>query len=174
VALEPARFWRSSSIQFFSGAGEIFTTLTDKPRNVLFEGQLEDPSAPGHRLYPTRFCRECGHEVHVVTKTEDAEGVLLQDLRSLLLPVVRRYTARRPDSSIAISVSEYSRTMPTQTPPWNTGRSTPSRARRSASASSNHRNGRSRPDVCILTPHHPHPPAVGASLQGFNAPRSAV
>ena len=63
--------------QFISGAGEIFTTLTDKPRNVLFEGQLEDPSAPGHRLYPTRFCRECGHEVHVVTKTEDAEGVLL-------------------------------------------------------------------------------------------------
>ena len=62
--------------RFISGAGEIFTTLTDKPRNVLFEGQLEDPSAPGHRLYPTRFCRECGHEVHVVTKTEDAEGVL--------------------------------------------------------------------------------------------------
>ena len=42
---------------------------------MLFEGQLEDPSAPGHRLYPTRFCRECGHEVHVVTKTEDAEGI---------------------------------------------------------------------------------------------------
>jgi len=62
--------------QFISGAGEIFTTLTGKPRNVLFEGQLEDPSAPGHRLYPTRFCRECGHEVHVITKTEDAEGIL--------------------------------------------------------------------------------------------------
>ena len=62
--------------QFISGAGEVFTTLTEKPRNVLFEGQLEDPSAPGHRLYPTRFCRECGHEVHVVAKTEDAEGAL--------------------------------------------------------------------------------------------------
>jgi Lhr-like helicase len=62
--------------QFISGADEVFTTLTEKPRNVLFEGQLEDPSAPGHRLYPTRFCRECGHEVHVVTKTEDADGVL--------------------------------------------------------------------------------------------------
>jgi Lhr-like helicase len=61
--------------QFISGAGEIFTTLTDKPRSVLFEGQLEDPNAPGHRLYPTRFCRECGHEVHVVTKTEDVDGV---------------------------------------------------------------------------------------------------
>ena len=32
--------------------------------------------APGHRLYPTRFCRECGHEVHVITKTEDAKGTL--------------------------------------------------------------------------------------------------
>ncbi len=62
--------------QFISGAGEVFTTLTEKPRKVLFEGQLEDPSAPGHRLYPTRFCRECGHEVHVVTKIEDAEGTL--------------------------------------------------------------------------------------------------
>ena len=41
--------------RFISGAGEIYTTLTNKPRNVLFEGQLEDPSAPGHRLYPTRF-----------------------------------------------------------------------------------------------------------------------
>jgi Lhr-like helicase len=61
--------------QFISGAGEVFTTLTEKPRNVLFEGQLEDPSAPGHRLYPTRFCRECGHEVHVVTRVEDADGI---------------------------------------------------------------------------------------------------
>ena len=42
---------------------------------MLFEGQLEDPDAPGHRLYPTRFCRECGHEVHVVTKTESADGI---------------------------------------------------------------------------------------------------
>ena len=62
--------------QFISGAGEIFVTLTEKPRNVLFEGQLEDPDAPGHRLYPTRFCRGCGHEVHVVTRTDDASGVL--------------------------------------------------------------------------------------------------
>ncbi|MDP2355079.1 MAG: DEAD/DEAH box helicase [Beijerinckiaceae bacterium] len=61
--------------RFISGAGEIFTTLTRRPRRVLFEGQLEDPDAPGHRLYPTRFCRECGHEVHVVTKMQDAEGL---------------------------------------------------------------------------------------------------
>ena len=56
--------------RFISGAGEIFTTLTSKPRRVLFEGQLEDPLNPGHRLYPTRFCRNCGQEVHVVTQTE--------------------------------------------------------------------------------------------------------
>lgn len=62
--------------QFISGAGDVFTTLIEKPRNVLLDGQLEDPSAPGNRLYPTRFCRECGHEVHVVTKTEDSDGVL--------------------------------------------------------------------------------------------------
>jgi Lhr-like helicase len=62
--------------QFLSGAGEVFTTLTEQPRNVLFEGQLEDPSAPGHRLYPTRFCRSCGHEVHVVNRAEDAQGAI--------------------------------------------------------------------------------------------------
>lgn len=62
--------------RFISGAGEIFTTLTDRPRRILFEGQLEDPEAPGNRLYPTRFCRECGHEVHVVTKTDDAGEAL--------------------------------------------------------------------------------------------------
>src|SRR5680860_30167 len=61
--------------RFISGAGEIFTTLTERPRRVLFEGQLEDPDAPGNRLYPTRLCRECGHEFHVVTRTEDTGGV---------------------------------------------------------------------------------------------------
>ena len=60
--------------RFISGAGEIFTTLAERPRRVLFEGQLEDPDAPGHRLYPTRFCRQCGQEAHVVTKIEDANG----------------------------------------------------------------------------------------------------
>ena len=54
--------------RFISGAGDVFTTLTDSPRKVLFKGQLEDPEVPNHRLYPTRFCRICGHEYHVVTK----------------------------------------------------------------------------------------------------------
>lgn len=61
--------------RFISGAGEIFTTLTGRPRRVLFEGQLEDPEAPGNRLYPTRFCRSCGQEMHVVTKIEDVDGL---------------------------------------------------------------------------------------------------
>ena len=59
--------------RFVSGAGEVFTTLTGRPRTVLFEGQLEDPDSPGDRLYPTRFCRQCGQEYHVVTKN-DYEG----------------------------------------------------------------------------------------------------
>lgn len=61
--------------RFISGAGEVFTTLADHPRSVLFEGQLEDPDAPGHRLYPTRFCRNCGHEYHVVTKVEESGSI---------------------------------------------------------------------------------------------------
>jgi hypothetical protein len=61
--------------RFVSGAGEIFTTLTARPRRVLYEGQLEDPESPGNRLYPTRFCRNCGHEVHVVTRTGEGSGI---------------------------------------------------------------------------------------------------
>ena len=57
--------------RFISGAGEVFTTLASRPRTVLFEGQLEDPDSPGDRLYPTRFCRSCGHEYHVVTKSDN-------------------------------------------------------------------------------------------------------
>lgn len=56
--------------RFISGAGDVFTTLTEKPRRVLLEGQLEDPDAPGNRLYPTRFCRNCGQEFHVATKID--------------------------------------------------------------------------------------------------------
>ena len=63
--------------RFISGASDVFTTLTASPRKVLFEGQLEDPDpgARGNRLYPTRFCRICGHEYHVVTKVDKDSGV---------------------------------------------------------------------------------------------------
>lgn len=54
--------------RFISGAEEVFTTLASRPRRVLFEGQLFDPEAPENRLYPTRFCRECGQEYHIVTR----------------------------------------------------------------------------------------------------------
>lgn len=60
--------------RFISGAGEVFTTLTAPPRHILFEGQLEDPEAPGNRLYPTRFCRSCGHEFHVVIQSDNSSG----------------------------------------------------------------------------------------------------
>lgn len=62
--------------RFISGAGEVYTTLRDAPRRVFFEGQLEDPADRGTRLYPTRFCRSCGHEVHVVTRSEDEKGTI--------------------------------------------------------------------------------------------------
>src|SRR5690625_274702 len=65
--------------RFISGAGEVYTTLKPPPRRVLLDGQLEDPKAPGVRLYPTRFCRECGQEYHVVTRT-------LQQERTVFLP----------------------------------------------------------------------------------------
>lgn len=60
--------------RFISGAGEIYTTLRAQPRRVFFEGQLEDPQTPGTRLYPTRFCRSCGQEFHVVRRCTDAGG----------------------------------------------------------------------------------------------------
>ena len=60
--------------RFVAGAGEVYTTLRAAPRTVLLEGQLEDPSAPGDRLYPTRFCRNCGQEFHVVTRGSDDGG----------------------------------------------------------------------------------------------------
>lgn len=61
--------------RFISGAGDVYTTLRPRPRRVLLDGQLEDPDAPGVRLYPTRFCRQCGQEFHVVTKTDRSDGV---------------------------------------------------------------------------------------------------
>jgi hypothetical protein len=63
--------------RFVAGAGEVFTTLKAPPRAVFFEGQLEVPGEPGTRLYPTRFCRNCGQEFHVVTRSADATGPLV-------------------------------------------------------------------------------------------------
>ena len=60
--------------RFVAGAGDVFTTLRARPRVVHLEGQIEDPSAPGTRLYPIRFCRHCGHEYYVVTRTERSDG----------------------------------------------------------------------------------------------------
>ncbi|SFQ06952.1 DEAD/DEAH box helicase [Tranquillimonas alkanivorans] len=60
--------------RFVSGAGDVLTTLKAAPRTVLLEGQREDPNDPGSRLYPTRFCRSCGQEYHVVTLREGPNG----------------------------------------------------------------------------------------------------
>ena len=56
--------------RFISCSGKVFTTLRNRPRHVYLEGQLEYPEQPGDRLYPTRFCRSCGQEFHVVSLTE--------------------------------------------------------------------------------------------------------
>ena len=62
--------------RFVAGAGEVFATLRAKPRTVLFEGQLEDPDDPGTRLYPVRFCRQCGQEYYVAAKSEQEDGAV--------------------------------------------------------------------------------------------------
>ncbi|MCY4320437.1 MAG: DEAD/DEAH box helicase [Alphaproteobacteria bacterium] len=62
--------------RFIAGAGEVFATLRAKPRTVLLEGQLEDPNDPGTRLYPVRFCRECGQEHYVVTRVQQKDGAV--------------------------------------------------------------------------------------------------
>ena len=61
--------------RFVAGAGEVLTTLRDAPRTVLFEGQKTDPNDSAARLYPTRFCRECGQEYHIVTLSRYDEVV---------------------------------------------------------------------------------------------------
>jgi len=58
--------------RFIAGSGEVFTTLRASPRNVFLDGQLNDPGDPQARLYPTRFCRECGQEFHIVSLTNVA------------------------------------------------------------------------------------------------------
>lgn len=56
--------------RFIAGSGEVFTTLKGSPRHVYLDGQIEDPAEALTRLYPTRFCRSCGQEMHIVTLTE--------------------------------------------------------------------------------------------------------
>lgn len=60
--------------RFIAGAGDALTTLRPPPRRVLFEGQKTDPEDEEARLYPTRFCRNCGQEYHVVRLQEREEG----------------------------------------------------------------------------------------------------
>ncbi len=68
--------------RFIAGSGEVYTTLKRAPRNVFLEGQLNDPGDPPARLYPTRFCRACGQEFHVValTRTAGREVFVARDI----------------------------------------------------------------------------------------------
>lgn len=60
--------------RFISGAGEVHTTLGPEERSVRVEGQKYDPDMPDRRLYPTRFCRNCGQEYHVVELLDEGGG----------------------------------------------------------------------------------------------------
>jgi hypothetical protein len=61
--------------QFIAGAHRLYATL-DAPnaRSVTCEGQIFDPDNPEKRLFPTHFCRACGHEHHPVRLVSDADG----------------------------------------------------------------------------------------------------
>ncbi len=72
--LGDAAFMAFKLHRFVAGAGDVLTTLRPAPRRVLFEGQKTDPEDEKARLYPTRFCRECGQEYHVVTIEERGDG----------------------------------------------------------------------------------------------------
>lgn len=80
--------------QFVSGAGEIFTTLTGKPRNALFEGQLEDPSAPGHRLYPASLVSARAVSTSRIPICGNAPSSLGCRVRAAALP--RHFSFRLP------------------------------------------------------------------------------
>lgn len=60
--------------RFIAGSGEVFTTLRPAPRSVVLDAQTHDPDDPASRLYPTRFCRDCGQEYHVVLFHETESG----------------------------------------------------------------------------------------------------
>lgn len=69
--------------QFISGAGHAFATLEAPGRRVVsVEGQQFLPSDQDKRLYPTHFCRNCGHEYHPVrlTRVDGGRCVLPRDI----------------------------------------------------------------------------------------------
>jgi Lhr-like helicase len=74
--------------QFVSGAGHAYATF-EQPgaRTVTVDGQQYLPGDPGKRLYPTHFCRSCGHEYHPVrlTSTEGDRKFLARDIDDAVL-----------------------------------------------------------------------------------------
>lgn len=70
--------------QFISGAGQAFVTLEPRgQRSVTVEGQQFLPDNSNEkRLYPTYFCRDCGHEYHPVRliSGEGKTQVLARDI----------------------------------------------------------------------------------------------
>ncbi|MCY4589646.1 MAG: hypothetical protein OXE86_03570 [Alphaproteobacteria bacterium] len=55
-----------------AGAGRLYSTLgPEGQRHVTFSGQILNPNHEEERLYPVRFCRNCGEEFHPVTLWTD-------------------------------------------------------------------------------------------------------
>ena len=56
--------------QFVSSGGSIYSTLESaEKRELTMDGKYK--SASGNVLFPLAFCRDCGQELYLVTKTED-------------------------------------------------------------------------------------------------------
>jgi hypothetical protein len=86
--------------QFISGAGQAFATLEPRgQRTITVEGQQFLPDAPEKRLYPTYFCRECGHEYHPVRLLSEggASQVLARDIDDV--PPARSEKEEQPDEN---------------------------------------------------------------------------
>ncbi|MCE7028105.1 DEAD/DEAH box helicase [Jiella avicenniae] len=67
-ATSQAAFMAFRLNRFVAGAGELHTTLYKGDRPVRVSAQTHDPDNREARLYPTRFCRVCGQEYHVVRR----------------------------------------------------------------------------------------------------------
>ncbi|WP_236848787.1 hypothetical protein [Candidatus Thiodictyon syntrophicum] len=76
-----ARYWPEPLIQInpiISDAGHAYATLAPAgQRTITEDGQQFLPGHPDKRLYPVRFCRDCGHEYHPVRLADDGAGQVL-------------------------------------------------------------------------------------------------
>ena len=62
--------------QFISKGGSVYATAEPSgTREIVTDYQVVLPGSPERRLYPLAFCRECGQEYLLATRTEDMDGI---------------------------------------------------------------------------------------------------